>query len=777
VPEGWYVHRLPRNDKLEWYITPQKELIRHVDFISGLHAICQMVDPKWGGARSDIDKLLDHVKRTTESFLRLNKKYKLNLAPGEAGRARADWLGGYAVVRRDVTFESRGKPGYARGVEANIGNAYFFLEFAAPRAEYAKLSPTLDRVMATMRLMPHRVRQARLPKPLTAEQIERRYPDSVVQIRVRDVTGSGGRGTGFFIREDGYVLTNYHVVFGPPLFDDRTQQVVLPHTLPAKQPASIEIIWPETGRGRRVRPNLKAELVGFEYKFMPGIDVALLRVTEGKGPFVPLPLTPVRSGLVKSGDAVLAVGFPAMEQRRTGALFRTEGIISNIDYINRGVFNPRGHHLNDILTSAEINPGNSGGPCIDLHTGGVIGLNTYAPTKRTEAGYKALDYAGTVAIDHALELFPQITWYSRSGRTDWRDHLELGSMLVTRGAYENASYELSKAWRDLKAAGDSRPAERSLVAYLLCLCYFRLGDPDSGNQLLEEAMRQDKKNTYALCTSAWNDASAYNRAKWEMEERGVDKEKMKRQLKPYLDPIDEKTKCMVECEPDDWGLLYWRADIYQSIGLDDLAEKDLDAALEMGADSDCDFLVMKGRLLEKKGKKDEAAGFYRKAVGIDPHHEASVLELADWHEGGGDITSALEIVRRATKGAAEPSPPLHVRHAQLLKEAGKNREACDELTEAIDLKLIADENPPRDWLSDLADVAGLCNRPDLAVKSQTISISRWPGQSSAAHAWLARHWVKKSRSGLAWSHVRAAEVMGGSAGDVNITPSALEVAD
>ena len=139
----------------------------------------------------------------------------------------------------------------------------------------------------------------------------------------------GALGSGFVISEDGYIVTNNHVIEGAD---------------------EIEI---EFFSGER----LKAKLVGTDLK----TDIALLKVESDK----PLPFVSFgNSDLMRVGDWVMAMGNPL------GQGFS----------VSAGIVSARGRELSGtyddfIQTDAAINPGNSGGPLFNMD-GQVIGVNT-----------------------------------------------------------------------------------------------------------------------------------------------------------------------------------------------------------------------------------------------------------------------------------------------------------------------------------------------------------------------------------------------------------------
>ena len=140
-----------------------------------------------------------------------------------------------------------------------------------------------------------------------------------------------GSGSGVIIHEDGYIVTNNHVVG-------------------AGFEAEIRLF---------DRTTLMAEVVGRD----PDTDLALLKVQVDRK------LTAAKFGdsnQVKVGQWVLAVGNPFGLDRTV-----TLGVVSGIGRENMNL----SRYENFIQTDASINPGNSGGPLFNLR-GEVIGINT-----------------------------------------------------------------------------------------------------------------------------------------------------------------------------------------------------------------------------------------------------------------------------------------------------------------------------------------------------------------------------------------------------------------
>ena len=159
---------------------------------------------------------------------------------------------------------------------------------------------------------------------------------SVVAIEVRSATGSG-TGSGFVLREDGYLLTNDHVV------------------APAAAGAELVAVFADGTEE-------PAELVGRTSEY----DLAVVKVDRTG-------LTPLVLGdsdAVVVGESVVAIGAPLGLASTV-----TTGIVSAL---NRPVTagDPQAPaFINAIQTDAAINPGNSGGPLVNAR-GEVIGINS-----------------------------------------------------------------------------------------------------------------------------------------------------------------------------------------------------------------------------------------------------------------------------------------------------------------------------------------------------------------------------------------------------------------
>jgi serine protease Do len=163
-------------------------------------------------------------------------------------------------------------------------------------------------------------------------------------------------GSGFVITEDGYIVTNHHVI----------------------QSAGEIIVRFHDKR------ELRAEIIGSDSKS----DIALLKVASKN-------LQPVQIGKssnLKVGQWVLAIGSPfGFDQSVTAGIVSAKNRTLDSTYIPF------------IQTDVAINPGNSGGPLLDLD-GNVVGVNAQILSRT--GGYMGLSFS--IPIDMTMDVISQI---------------------------------------------------------------------------------------------------------------------------------------------------------------------------------------------------------------------------------------------------------------------------------------------------------------------------------------------------------------------------------
>ena len=155
---------------------------------------------------------------------------------------------------------------------------------------------------------------------------------AVISVGGRTNEARMGSGSGFIISDDGYAITNSHVIAG------RSKLVA------------------ETTEGDRV----DAVVVGDD----PATDIGLLRLKSSELPFSIFG----DSQSLRVGQLVIAMGSPLGLQSTVST-----GVISALGRSMRG---QDGRLIENIIQhAAPINPGNSGGPLLDSR-GQVVGVNT-----------------------------------------------------------------------------------------------------------------------------------------------------------------------------------------------------------------------------------------------------------------------------------------------------------------------------------------------------------------------------------------------------------------
>ena len=171
-------------------------------------------------------------------------------------------------------------------------------------------------------------------------------------------------GTGFFITNQGYILTNNHVVEGTKhvniVLSDGTQE--------------------------------QASIVGTD----PYSDIAVLK-TDGK---VPAVAALGNSDKMNPGETVIAIGSPLGDFKNTV----TVGVVSAT---GRSIDSGNGYTIDNLIqTDAAINHGNSGGPLVDV-AGEVIAINTLI-VRNTGSGDVAEGLGFAIPVNTAQAVAQQI---------------------------------------------------------------------------------------------------------------------------------------------------------------------------------------------------------------------------------------------------------------------------------------------------------------------------------------------------------------------------------
>lgn len=225
-------------------------------------------------------------------------------------------------------------------------------------------SPAVVNISTTQEMQAQRGGMPDIPGMPDPDQLPEGHPFRDFMDRFMDEDGrpaprfdSQSLGSGFIISEDGFILTNHHVVEG-----------------------ASEIIVRLNDRRQ-----MTAELIGEDDR----TDLALLKV-DAEG------LPTVRTGqssTVEAGEWVLAIGSPFGFEYSV-----TAGIVSA-----KGRNLPTENYVPFLQTDVAINPGNSGGPLFNLD-GEVIGVNSHIYSR--SGGFQGISFA--IPIELAMDVAEQL---------------------------------------------------------------------------------------------------------------------------------------------------------------------------------------------------------------------------------------------------------------------------------------------------------------------------------------------------------------------------------
>lgn len=180
-------------------------------------------------------------------------------------------------------------------------------------------------------------------------QVVRPQVVEIYTYKTKDANTVSGSGSGIIITEDGYIVTNTHVLDGMEKYTVNTYD----------------------------NKSYNAEIVGRDAK----TDIAVIKIDAKNLSAATLG----NSDEVNQGEAVVAIGNPA---GLTGSI--TDGIVSGL---NRKIkTDATSFEMNCIQTNAAISPGNSGGALVNLY-GQVIGITS---SKYAAINSEGLGFAITI---------------------------------------------------------------------------------------------------------------------------------------------------------------------------------------------------------------------------------------------------------------------------------------------------------------------------------------------------------------------------------------------
>jgi serine protease Do len=266
------------------------------------------------------------------------------------------------------------------------------------------------------------------------EEISQRSGRAVVQIFVRSyvtpensetngelLTAENSSGSGILMSQDGYILTNSHVVKNA-------------HSVKVQLNVRAEAEARELGDRSVDRP-LTGKIIGVDRE----TDLAVIKVDCKNLPYLAFG----DSNQLKQGEIVLALGNP-LGLDNSVSLGVVSAVARQIKPDDAMVY---------IQTDAPINPGNSGGPLVDSE-GRVVGINTFILTQ--SGGSEGIGFA--IPSNIAREVFVQLKAQGHVHRA----HLGITAATITPAMAEGLELETTHGVivSDLEPGG---PAEHAGV--------------------------------------------------------------------------------------------------------------------------------------------------------------------------------------------------------------------------------------------------------------------------------------------------------------------------
>ena len=230
---------------------------------------------------------------------------------------------------------------------------------------------------------------------LTAAAVIAKVRPSIVGIvqykNSNGIPTMSGQGSGIIFSEDGFIVTNAHVVEGASMIT-----VVLDND-----------------------EEYRATLKGLDTRS----DLAVIKIEDTNLPAAELG----NSAETVVGESVIAIGNPGGLELAGSC---TGGMISGLD---RKISGSTGYDVSYIQTDAAINPGNSGGALVNMY-GQVIGINS---AKITADGYESLGFA--IPINEAIPIIQDLQQY---GYVKNRAIIGINYQLITETVSQYYNYSI-----------------------------------------------------------------------------------------------------------------------------------------------------------------------------------------------------------------------------------------------------------------------------------------------------------------------------------------------
>ncbi|MFQ5913614.1 MAG: trypsin-like peptidase domain-containing protein [Nitrospinota bacterium] len=576
-PEDWTQLKEVKDGNVLYTVTPEKGKERADDVTTSFQLIVEGIEENALATKMTPQQALERI---VTLFLHEEPGLRVQGASAEAK------MGDLPAARQTFKGTLKGKQGQFRAdVYLAVKGKFMYMAAATASEErFGELSDRFEQILKKSSFIPVSG-GGRKKKAYTVEELASRHKAAVVSVKGKVGEGLWSTGTGFLIREDGYLLTNHHVIWNEE----------------KKRPATqFTVEWDDSLN----LPKKEAKLIAFKRQrshiaFNFGIDIALLKIPAER-PYKTFPLSPLSH--VRLGDQVMTMGFPSRGMDvSTLSTFVTSGVVTRFNRDFRG-------RTEGILTTAPITGGNSGGPALSLATGGAIGLNTWGFSEKTilRENPDLVAYKGVVPIDFAIREFPLATQISaeREKTLDYIDYFDLALRSADFGVTSAAVRMAEKAVKKNDRSADAL----SLLGRLQVSAAGDRKEIKAGFKTLEKALALDPKHLDTLLFLA--------QANLELNE-------IVKAVK-YADRA-------VEAEPTDWRVYVARANINLSSRRHEEALKDLEKAKQQSREVLPQPYILAGRALFAMGRLEDGRRDFLKALELQPSNLEARMELAQYH--------------------------------------------------------------------------------------------------------------------------------------------------
>jgi S1-C subfamily serine protease/predicted negative regulator of RcsB-dependent stress response len=599
VPEGWRILEdiNPDSGLLTVYFTPDKSL-----------SVAQLQQGIWIALEYISRDNRDILNRSLLQMARYLIQRYLLIEPGIS--EKTPLKSGKFHNREVVSIDLEGK---ARLEEFSLRKRFHLLRlgrslvqvgvFAQPD-NFEKFATQADGVLQKLQLRDETQiqRGQRLKREITQQQAIQQNMNAVVSIMAMqkkdDQLKPAGAGTGFVVTVDGYVLTNHHVAVNAETNQPYDVYMLNWDQSTGRKNVRARYVAGYMQQDERARVRMVDAQTGrISSRFQrQHVDIALLKIID-PGVYPTVTLSSVHH--VSLGDRVVAMGFPTegsgINTMGTDSITTTVGDVSRLERMYEG-------QVNEIQHSAKVAGGNSGGPLINIHTGAVIGINTWVGIfdKRLPRPAMGLGYYYALPIDLAWQFFPDFIDPDASKYSIFQWY-ELGMKWMAEQQWDPAKRAFANVLRQ----------QPGMIAAYMQIANIYLALADKHND--------DRRNEYLKVARRWSD----NGLRLDLEHTGL----MQALARVAIESKEWTTaeyllKQVIEKSPYDWQLYLFRGLMHNQQKKYDLALADASQVIRLAGQLLPIGHILRGAILYSQEKYFEGQQAYRQAMQSD----ASSLE-------------------------------------------------------------------------------------------------------------------------------------------------------